>query len=181
MFYLGLLLTWSPCLSTLPCLSALAWSLEILGGEKWNVSWWFYSYFGRYFPSAKETQKLLGYGVVSLQPSKRNVKINLGFFLYFIFCWWNTEPSKIDMSSLLLINLLLCPMFSRFPDYLLIIQLYFPYFSNPCNTTRHINLHKPQESCLSLNSHPNCRDAGSPCQGRPSGQCSFPHSLWDWV
>lgn len=34
----------------------------------------------------------------------------------------------------------------KVPDYLLIIKLYFSYFSNLQGTIEHINQHKPQEA-----------------------------------
>ena len=69
-------------------------------------------------------------------------------------------------------------MFSRFPDYLLIIKLYFSYFSNLWNTRKHINQHTPQGSGLSLKPPLSCWDVGSPTPDSPSGpRVLFPSSL----
>lgn len=143
----------------------------------------FNSYFSKHFPTAEDTQTMLGYEAFSFQPSTWNVKINRGFFsLYFTSCWRNTELWKIGPSQSLLINLLTCHMFSRFPDYSLIIKLYVSHFSNLWNTRKHINRHKPQGSSLSLKSRLSCWDGGSPMPGSPSGPwVLLPSSLWHWV
>lgn len=99
----------------------------------------------------------------------------MDFFFFILYSAGETLNSeKWVCWELLLINLLACHVFSRFPDCLLIIKLYFSYFSNLYNTMKHIHQHKLAGSCLSLKSHLHCWMPGLPGLGSPRSQRYFP-------